>query len=385
MNDKTERVDYNKLFGKGNELNEISAMLLQKISGLSRFPMRKIERKLQIKDYQHESMVDFNFRNGGCNLFSYSICPEEYLNAGKKEYYDDYIAYKFLILSHDIFEDELADLWSKQIVRKCLELGVFRRFKSGNKHKLISMVRMVPFHETLIVVDKYDRTYNDMVYLSYDSLVFSELIVNHGINGQNICDLFCGSGILGIVSVKENCTDHSAINNHIVHGNDINQRALDCSTVNASISNIQFQCHNQTYSDISNVIEKADLILFNPPFIFGPASRGLVDSDGGVMGIEHTVNVMHILSERMHNNSRFAAIAQTPIVKNKDILLERLSKIENLEMDYMILDEFKPYTKFVDWYDSHEVNGFRQVFLSGRKSCNPSIKLKNTIGDYCFA
>ena len=134
------------------------------------------------------------------SMLSFCRSPEKYLEEGKNKYYCDYIAYVFWILSNEIYEETLIEIWSNDIVDFCVELGIAQRKSELNRDIIVPKVRIIPFHDMLFITDIYDRTYNDMIYLSYDSLVFSELLIKHRLSGQVICDIFCGSGIIGIVA-----------------------------------------------------------------------------------------------------------------------------------------------------------------------------------------
>ncbi|MCK5615870.1 methyltransferase [Candidatus Pacearchaeota archaeon] len=376
--------NYKDFLDKSGDVRDFAILLRAKINGLVRFPMRRLLRKRMEKDYRFESVVEGKFYSGDCNLFSLCYSPEWYLEHGKDKYYCDYLAYVFLILSRGVNETELVETWSKDIVNACIELGLAERRLISRKKIIVPMVRVVPFNDDLFITDLYNRSNQDMVYLSYDSLVFSELLVKYDLNGRTICDIFCGSGIIGLVAAR-GYISKTRMSDCTVYGIDINNRAVECSKANSVLSNINFIGYNKTYLEIQNLIAIADLVLFNPPFIFGPAANSYIDSDGGNEGIQHTLNVFRLIDVFLKSGGRFATITQTPIVNGKDVLWEKLKAVVNLEINYLILDEFAPFPEYYDWYRSNGVERFRQVFIYGERNGNALKRKSKESGIYCFA
>lgn len=354
------------------------------IKGLVRFPMRGLNRDCTEKDYRYESVVEKKFKSGECNLFSLCQSPDDYLERGRRSFFGDYLAYVFWILSRNVQEELLIELWSKEIVESCLRYGLATRSDSSDDRTIAPRVRLVPFKENIFITDIYERETGAMVYLSYDSLVFSELILEYGLTGKTICDLFSGSGIIGIIAAGLQKTENQEIGASI-DGVDINSRAIACSQVNSLLADVPFRGYERGYARAESLVQNAALVLFNPPFIFGPESGGYLDSDGGEMGIQHTLAVLQMIHQRSHTGGCFAAITQTPIVKGWDLLQAQLGKFDRLEINYAVLDEFGPSKALADWYHKHKVEGFRQIFIHGRKSSSGCLKTFEVPGTYCFS
>jgi len=103
----------------------------------------------------------------------------------------------------------------------------------------------------------------DSVYLPReDSELLAEAIEKQELKGKKCLDMGCGSGLLSILIGK---------NDAIVTAADINLEAVKAARENAA--------HNKTelhavYSDLfSNIKEKFDLIVFNPPYLPGEDSE----------------------------------------------------------------------------------------------------------------
>ena len=168
-----------------------------------------------------------------------------------------------------------------------------------------------------------------------------------------------------------------------ISGIDINGRAIECSEANAALWDIRFKGNNISDTQSHNWIGDSDLVVFNPPFIFGPSSGGYIDSDGGSMGIEMSVNIFKNLNNHLKTGSQFAAIAQTPIIYGEHLLYTELEMFEDLMITYSIIDEFPPFMEYSEWYASTGVDGFAQVFLCGKKGKGLSLNVTEE-AEYCF-
>jgi 16S rRNA G966 N2-methylase RsmD len=331
-----------------------------------------------------DDAVKSRFYRGENNLFSLCHNPQNYLDIGQNEFYTDLIAYRFWILSEMQDESLLADMWTAELLETGERLGLFSRKKIEGHQFLEANFRLIPFNDSVYFADKYDRDNENMVYLSYDSLVFSELLSQQYLSGSTICDLFSGSGIIGLEAAKH-CRESNMTDNLAIHFIDTNPRAISCSVLNAMLTNQRCGTSNGSYLEYGEVVRSSDLILFNPPFIFGPASRGYTDSDGGVLGVEHTVSMVRHLSEQMQGEANFLAITQTPLLDGCDVLSKALQGLSGLDIKYTVLDEFPPFSGYEDWYAKNGVSGFRQLFIQGKKSKSTNFHYLDKQGKYCFA
>ncbi|NWH04983.1 methyltransferase [Desulfobacter latus] len=376
---------YSSLLENIDDVKQAISLISPFIKNMIKFPMRKFNGPIGEKQLIFESKIKKNFLENRCNLFSLCSSPEYFLEKGKNLFFEDYLAYQFWITSLEIEQELIYKFWPKTVVQQCIHAGLISQKLTLEGTKLLSNFRIIPFRDMFLIADRYDRTYNDMVYLSYDSLVLAEFLAEVNYQGQVICDICSGSGILGL-TISKNCPHKQ--NESVIHSIDINPRAIECAQVNSALNELALQGHVSTYSNCKSFISTSDIVVFNPPFIFGPASRLLLDSDGGEQGIEHTFNILKLINRNLKIGGRYIGISQSPIIQGKDVLWNAVQQFETLEINYHVLDEFKPFSRYSEWYASHGVEAIRQIIIFGDRMPTKAAKIfnnKSEIGKYCFS
>ena len=108
----------------------------------------------------------------------------------------------------------------------------------------------------LIYLQKKLQVFDDVYLPSDDSfLLVDNLKVN---SGDIVLDMGCGSGILGIFAA-----DHAKR----VVSVDISPRALACAKQNYKLNKVTCPVEFNEGDLFSNITEKFDLIMFNPPYL----------------------------------------------------------------------------------------------------------------------
>jgi|GEM_PF-5264175 len=367
-----KRIDFRFLAENIDRLRDLLKRLLPLIEGMQRFPMRPFVNELNEKRKKFETEVLRRFERGEGNLFSLCVDPEYYYEEGRRQFLSDWIAYKFWIRSESIEKTDLAEKWGGDVVEEIVSLG----FGVCEGDRLIPRIRIVPFGGKSFVCDVYDSESNDMVYLSFDSLALGNRIRRTKDFGGTVLDLYSGSGILGLL-----CEGNAR-----VFGYEKNSRAVDCARLNAMI------CRADSCYECVDALEahrrmgEADFVVFNPPFIFGPANRGKLHSSGGRLGIEKVCSSLEMIQDSARDGCRFVAISQSPIVRGKDLLLENCKKLERLKLNYEYVDSFSfPEKMYGSFYRENGVDCIRQVILEGFVGKKGGIKLAESDEVMCFA
>ncbi len=90
---------------------------------------------------------------------------------------------------------------------------------------------------------------------------------------EKVLDMGCGCGIIALHLAKKGCN---------VVAVDINEKAVENTAINAKKNGLKIKCMK---SDLfSNIHEKFDLIVFNPPYL--PTKNENIAWNGGKEGIE---------------------------------------------------------------------------------------------------
>jgi release factor glutamine methyltransferase len=94
------------------------------------------------------------------------------------------------------------------------------------------------------------------------SIIFAEHLVEIGLEGKRFLDLGTGSGIVGLFAARAGAT---------VTAVDINPRAVECASHNATQAGLSLDCrYSDLFSSLSD--QTFDVIAWNPPFFPKPAS-----------------------------------------------------------------------------------------------------------------
>lgn len=121
--------------------------------------------------------------------------------------------------------------------------------------------------DSSIKIEVYDGVYNP----AEDSYLLIKAI--NAKKGEKALDMGCGCGIIALHLAKKGCK---------VLAVDINEKAIENTRKNAKINGLKIKCIK---SDLfSNINEKFDLIVFNPPYL--PTKNEDIAWNGGKEGIE---------------------------------------------------------------------------------------------------
>ena len=123
--------------------------------------------------------------------------------------------------------------------------------------------------------------------------------------GQSVLEMGTGSGIIALHCAKAGCKVTAA---------DISENSLDCAKNNAEINNLKI---NFIQSDLfSNITEKYNMIIFNPPYLSGKDAEVLAVDDkrqliGGEIGHEISVKFMEQAIQHLADNGRIYLLTST--------------------------------------------------------------------------
>lgn len=338
------------------------------LNGLQRFPMRLSSRS---KTKGYEQTVELKYHENEYNLFGLSSYPEKYLNEGS--YQLDKVKYEFWIEGKSITYESLKNIHSYEILNELISLrliGTVSEFEDQYESKY----RAIPFGNKVFLATHYKVPQSERVYLSNDSLCLAEYICANHPTAQCVLDLCSGSGLLGLLVDSQ---EH--------HGYEISEKSYQLAILNAKLNGIEANFYNIGYDDSIKIMQKSDLIIFNPPFIYGPASKGLIDSDGGKYGIEHTLNILKLINQYSNLGTQFLCIGQSPRIEGILKLDEYLSAFTRLSIEIEILDEFEPFAAHSEWYESRKVDSLVQYRLVGSNKGYFELSHINALNDkYCF-
>ncbi len=143
----------------------------------------------------------------------------------------------------------------------------------------------------------------DVYAPSDDTLLLLSAI--HPKQGQSILEIGTGSGIIALHCAKSGCKVTAA---------DISEKALECARDNAQLNNMNIEF---IQSDLfSNVQEKYDMIIFNPPYLSGKDAEILAVNDkrqliGGEEGHEISVKFMEQAIQHLLENGCIYLLTST--------------------------------------------------------------------------
>ncbi len=137
-------------------------------------------------------------------------------------------------------------------------------------------------------------------------------------SNQSILEMGTGSGIIALHCAKAGCEVTAA---------DVSQNSLNCARKNAMLNNLNI---NFIQSDLfSNITDKYDIIIFNPPYLSGKDAEVLAVDDkrqliGGEEGHEISIKFMEQAIDYLSENGRIYILTST---ETSDKVIERARQL----------------------------------------------------------
>ncbi len=150
----------------------------------------------------------------------------------------------------------------------------------------------------------------DSVYLPReDSELLADVIEKQELKGKKCLDMGCGSGLISILMGKKDA---------IVTAADINLDAVKAARENSANNNTEIHA---VYSDLfSNIKEKFDLIVFNPPYLPGDdTEKKELTYYGGKDGRETIKRFLTQAKKFMKKNGRIFLLIST-VTGEKEVM-----------------------------------------------------------------
>ncbi|NOZ28637.1 MAG: class I SAM-dependent methyltransferase [Chloroflexi bacterium] len=272
--------------------------------------------------FGHELGNSARFLLGGRNTFGVTLWPELYAGIFAALWPREHLLYRLFFLNERIPVEAVTGRINDEDIKELFRSGILRDDGQG---QCFSPVRAVPYRHRLYFTDPWDRRIEGMAYLSYDSLFLADWVdwvIREGRGRiRRALDLCTGVGVLAC-TLADRCDR--------VVGTDVNPRAVGYARANAQangITNVDFVVAN-LFDGIGK--EKAfDLIVSNPPWVFLPESQRarMLDSYGGALGIEITLDILEQLAGRLSEGGQAVLLSKAPISDGRDLLLERAKEI----------------------------------------------------------
>ncbi len=137
---------------------------------------------------------------------------------------------------------------------------------------------------------------------------------------EKALDMGCGIGIIALHLAKYGCNVTAA---------DVNEKAIENTKINAEKNGFKIKCvRSNLFSDIK---EKFDLIVFNPPYL--PTKNEDIAWDGGEKGIEI---IKEFLKQARNHLNKGGKIY---------VVMSSLTDIETLKEDFKDIYDFKEIAK----------------------------------------
>jgi release factor glutamine methyltransferase len=123
--------------------------------------------------------------------------------------------------------------------------------------------------------------------------------------GQRVLEMGCGSGLLSLHCAKMGAS---------VVAVDINQKAVDCTRANLERNHLRAKVDR---SDLfSNVVDRFDLILFNPPYLVGDEEGDLERSwAGGKDGVQILERFLREAPDRLDPGGRIVVLLSSMMME----------------------------------------------------------------------
>jgi len=278
-------------------------------SAVGGVPLRKYPPSANLADYEENFAPSETTR-----LFQCCADPDKYRRAvldspGIRFMYETF----FLNSAAD--PDRCRDFLGGRLFDACASNGLF--FDSGNNVRI--PFRFVPLGGKTFVTSAFDRSLPFFTYLSYDSVVFAELVkklrASRGAPARTL-DFCCGAGFAGLSSTAPG---------EPLAFVDISESALFFSSLNSLLQGREnFEVASP---DLFRARPPCDLILCNPPFVFLPENeRDKIDSyGGGEYGLEATFSFLKIFEDALADGGEGFMITRSPVIAGRDYLFSELN------------------------------------------------------------
>ncbi len=300
------------------------------------------------------------FVTGRRNLFGVSLFPALYESITRVRDFRLSQLYDIFLKNKRVHRRELRGLKLDQLLS-----GGF--FLSADD-RVSSVVRVVPYRDSLFLTDPWDRSIEQFAYLSYDSFIACDLVIQEiGTASFERClDVCCGVGAIGIALARHNAKH--------LWGIDINGRAIDYAESNAEMNDLEN--YHFLKADFFAWEHRGtfDLIVANPPFLdadsCGPQRP--VDSYGGREGFEFSLRLIRKALDHLAENGEFHLITRAPFTGKKDLLLDRLGGLLKNETSVS-------YTYLSSSIDSRkEIHRlFKLVHIAIKREGNPGFRVRS--------
>ena len=196
-------------------------------------------------------------------------------------------------------------------------------------------------------------------------------------------DICCGSGILGITAFL-----NSPQSKHLA-GIDLNAKARDFFSINCNTNQVgTFDFHLAAHDSLSSktLIEEADLIIFNTPFLPTKVAKSKTHSNEGRTGLELTLEIIDLIIDNFSFGKKFCFISQTPSKGSESILKSYLRSIKSIDTTYHTLDAFASFEHSNDLPKDQEAGSLHQVIAYSQDGTGLFREFDHSSsGKYCFA
>lgn len=150
--------------------------------------------------------------------------------------------------------------------------------------------------------------------------------------GQTVLEMGTGSGIIALHCAKQGCKVTAA---------DISETSLNCARKNAQLNNLNVIF---VQSDLfSNISEKYDIIIFNPPYLSSQDAEVLAVDDkrqlvGGEEGHELSVRFLEQAVQHLAEGGRIFLLTSTETVDKVIANARELFLIEEIAQQRMFFE-----------------------------------------------
>ena len=274
---------------------------------------------------------------------------------------------------HEIFfhclnvsKQTLNIFFSVEEIDRLLENNVFF-CENGN---YFSNYRFVPLQDAIILCSpprEYDTP--KYVHLGGDTLkLLKYLMKEQKTRVNSALEIGCGAGYLSLYISRfaKNVTS-----------TDINERALQFVLLNAGLNKINNI--NAMYSDVySDLHEKYDIIISNPPYLFLPGDRmQRTYAYGGYLGLEILEKILINIDYYLNENGVAHILANSCIMENgvntlvyllENIFYRKYYNITIEQVLYQMPGEYKTF------YKKEKVEKCILYYIKLKKGCDYKIK-----------
>lgn len=317
---------------------------------IQQIPLRKYPKS------KHLDVFESQFASTDTsNVFQPSSNPsairERVLNTELNFLYDSFF------LNKPTDKSNFVKMLGKEIVDAFLSYGFIIEEPEGYR----CLFRFVPIGNKVYITSAFDRILQHFTYLSYDSIIFKELILKKLIRLQgtlSILDYCCGTGYVGleIKNQDDNLT-----------GIDVNPYAILMCKLNSALYNhinANFVCSGEP-----PLGKFFDIVVCNPPFVFLPTSElNKIDSyGGGEYGLELSLSLLKKLSELLSPDGRGFMITTSPVLAGEDYLLKTLKeRYSDISGEYYDLCDSLNAPE--DYEKEYGIEGRKHIFISFSKN-----------------